>query len=89
MKYYAGLRIFFRLCVPKSSGRKCARLANQPADQAEIAWKHIEVLASHRSNPELHVPNGSKLLLALHVLDDPAKQSDARALSSTTFTLPY
>jgi len=49
-------------------------------DHGEITWKHVEFLAKHRANSELHVPTGSKLLLALYVMEDSAKQKEARAL---------
>ena len=54
---------------------------HQSLDQAEISWKHVESLANQRANPDLHVPSGSRLLLALHVLEDAGKQNEARALA--------
>lgn len=53
----------------------------QSSDQAEITWKHVELLANHRADSDLHVPSGGKLLLALHVLEDAAKQNESRALA--------
>ena len=53
----------------------------QSPEKAEITWKHVELLANHRANPDLPVPSGGKLLLALHVLEDAARQNEARALA--------
>jgi len=53
----------------------------QSSDQAELTWKHIELLANHRANPDLQASSGVKLLLALHTLDDDAKQNESRDFS--------
>ncbi len=53
----------------------------QSTDQAEITWKHVELLANHRANPDLHAPSGGKLLLAQHVLEDAPKRNESRALA--------
>ena len=45
----------------------------QSPERAEITWKHVELLANQRANADLHDPSGSKLLLALYVLEDAAK----------------
>lgn len=50
-------------------------------DQNELTWRHVELLANHRSNADLIVPSGCKLLLALHVLEDAAKQNESLALA--------
>jgi len=55
--------------------------ADQPTEQTEIAWKHIELLANHPLNPDLHVPNDGKLWVARYVLDDVVKHSEARAFA--------
>jgi hypothetical protein len=34
--------------------------AEQSPNQAEIAWKHVELLANHGANRDLHVPSGSE-----------------------------
>ncbi len=46
--------------------------------QAEITWKHVEVLANHSVISDLHVPADGKLYLALHVLEDNVKQNESR-----------
>jgi len=53
----------------------------QSLNKAEITWKHVELLANHHANPDLHIPSGSKLLLALHVLEDATRQNESRALA--------
>ena len=55
---------------------------NSPAvSTADITWKHVEALAKHNANPNLSVPIGGKLVLALYVQEDNAKKNEARALA--------
>jgi hypothetical protein len=63
---------------PKGIDALCG-IDGQAPGQAEIAWKHVELLTTHRTNVDLHVPSGAKVVLALHVLEDVARQSEARA----------
>lgn len=51
------------------------------AQKAEITWKHIELLATQRANPDLHVPVGGKVLLAQHVLESVERQTESRTLA--------
>ena len=53
----------------------------QSSEQAEISWKHVELLANHRANPDLQIPTGIKLLLALHAIKDAATQTESRAFA--------
>ena len=55
---------------------------HQAPDQTETTWKHVELLANHHANADLHTPGGGKLMLALHVLEDTTKQSEARAFAN-------
>jgi very-short-patch-repair endonuclease len=56
--------------------------ANPPAaEPAAMTWKHVEALANHNSNPDLSVPTGGKLVLALYVQEDNARKNEARALA--------
>lgn len=54
---------------------------DQPTEQSEIAWKHIEILGNHQLNSELHIPDDGKLLVARYVLDDGVKHGEARAFA--------
>jgi len=46
-----------------------------------MTWKHVEALANHNANPDLTVPIGGKLVLALYVHEDNARKNEARALA--------
>ena len=64
------------------AGIRALWLAEQQlSEHVELSWKHVELLANHRTNTEAHVPSGGKLLLALHVLEDAARQNESRALA--------
>jgi len=48
---------------------------------ASMTWKHVEALANHSADPDLSVPIGSKLVLALYVQEDNARKNEARAFA--------
>lgn len=50
-------------------------------NKEDLTWKHVELLANHRANLDLHVPRGAKLLLAAYVLEDATKQNESRGLA--------
>lgn len=47
----------------------------------EMTWKHVGFLANHNPSPDLSVPHGGKLVLALYVQEDAARKNEARALA--------
>ncbi len=53
----------------------------QSLEQAQFSWKHVELLANHRANPDLKIPSSAKLLLALYAIKDSGKQNESRSLA--------
>src|SRR5208282_96544 len=51
------------------------------AEPAAMTWRHVEALANHNANPDLSVPIGGKLVLALYVQEDNARKNESRALA--------
>src|SRR3989442_3230243 len=65
-----------------STGISTLRAEDQASPaQLGITWKDVECLANHRSIPDLRLPSGCKLQLALYVLEDAVRHSEARVLA--------